>query len=187
MEFKADWPEVCYTLGFKGHGSVAAPCFFCDCSGGTMHDLFDNFDRDDFKGSLITQDVWAKEVEKCTKKVVVKTQTELKAILARTHCDQRKSYGFKGRAMFKNFGPLIKGDRLEPTAQHRDVHEIDTVEKFPLTLQFWRTQDERRLNRANLFFVDIPGFTFEAISSCSLHVLDLGVTGLTQGDSQEDA
>ena len=90
----------------------------------------------------------------------------------------KRSNGYHGRALFSDYPAknLVKGDRLEPSRELRDVHELDLVTNLPLKLTFWSTSKQTRLNRKTPLFT-IPGLTCELTSFCSLHILELGLYG----------
>ena len=177
-QFKGDHPELCFTLGFKSHKSNDAPCFCCECTSDTLCDFSCCSESHQGWGDEMTMEKWKEEVDRCEVKVIVRTVNELKSLNAKLHFDDRP-YGYKGRALFAPYPEkgLIKGDRLEPSRSLRDVHDLEFITEFPVELTFWRTSQERRLNRANHFFNHVPGLTYLCLCLCELHILNLGVLG----------
>jgi hypothetical protein len=173
---KGDWPELCWTFGFKGHRSDNAPCFCCECNGDTILDFSNCNETDQGWGEEITQEKWEAEVGRCEIKVTIYSSDVLKLLNSRLQFDNRPA-GFRGRALFSNFDALglLKGDRLDPCQSLRDVHALEFETQFPLELIFWRTSVEHRLNRKCILFEMVPGLTYKSLALCSLHILNLGV------------
>ena len=166
-------------LGFKGWGS-RRPCLCCKSSRDSLHDYlscsltslpWQAFDHEDY----------IKEVKSCLVKVVLRSNEDLQLLLS--HLEIRKS-PWAGRLLTSNldqFG-LLKWDKVQPTADLKDIHAIDGISAFPAACYFFRVDDQKCLSSlCPLMSVPgiqegIVGFGLGCVALDTLHTLDLGVS-----------
>jgi len=171
---KGDWAEFCLTLGFPTWGSAEHPCLFCRCSQESLYSLT-NFAPGNFPHAPKTDldcDLAAQAAE-----VRVILDPALHAeILAVLFWDKRKQ-GSHGRALRRAVpqAQLLKGDRLEPSADLPDVALFDTLSVFPTTVVFWRPQAESLVKHRNPLFDRAIGVGLATFGIDSLHTLHLGI------------
>ena len=89
LEVKGDYPELCYTCGFKGHNSIAAPCCCCDCDASNIHN-YDETLLNDPGWNLMTDAKWLAEVDRCEIKIKVSNLLQLKRLSAKLQFDKRE-------------------------------------------------------------------------------------------------
>lgn len=175
-ELRADWPEFCFSCGFRGHRSTDAPCFKCFATAENLHD-YESCTVDSLPWQPVTMESYMEEVQRCEVHVDIPS-SGVRDEIARVLFSDRTKNGAKGRIMSKNYaGPgihLKARDRLETNTQLLDTFAFEDLKAFPVCVTFWRTTEQFRLNRRCKLY-DIPGLTHARLCICVLHCLDLGV------------
>ena len=99
-------------------------------------------DRSSLIWRLNRYDEYWDACKKCELEVVVSESQHRD--LCRALKFDRKSGGGRGRVLTSSFPRLglLKGDRLEPTENLRNVEDLEAVNEFPITLKFWMQSEE---------------------------------------------
>lgn len=176
-ELRADWPEFCFTCGFKSFSTNASPCFKCLAIPEDLH-AYSDCTSESLPWGAVTHDTYMEEVRRC-EIIISIPNARTRDDIARLLISDRRDDGAKGRALKSAFeeGPhlkLLAWDRLETNDNMLDPFAFEEISHFPTVIKFWRTSQESRLNRYCLLF-GIPGFGFANLCVCILHCLDLGV------------
>lgn len=139
---------------------------------------WEDISLDDWPWDEVDDEDWERETNRSIIDITITNMAEMRTLLASLHFDNRRQKSYAGFALIRNVdliaGRLSKGDRLETNQNLLDVHAVDEVTEVPIQLRFWRTSVQSRLNRECLLR-RIPGYGFNILCHCGLHVLDLGV------------
>jgi len=171
---KGDWSEYCGTLGFPQWSSVNHPCIWCTCTRENMFSM-DPFAPGVFPHILKDMDSYERDCSACEIKVRVQEARQHARLKAALFYDKRTA-GNKGRCLSMAFPELglRVGDRLEPSANLRDVAEYDSL-PLPSEVVFWRCSSEASTKHRNPMFSRSLGVTLSSMVVDMLHALHLGV------------
>ena len=147
---KGDWSEYTNTLGLQPWNSTIRPCFLCNTPGGG--DMFigpgNTGQTCRWRENLVTD--YADACARCTHDISIDSPDALRELEDVLHYDKR-SDGFSGRVLKKDWGGLRRGDRLEPCSSLPDPGALSGV-ALPAVVRFWRKSAETLTKRPNPFF-----------------------------------
>ena len=181
VQLRGDWQEFCERLGLPTWASAMRPCFACSA---TRDKLFDFASCTPISGPWHVNDHSDYEVacSSCEHKVLVDA-ADILDICRFLKYDKRDSRhrGNLGRCLTKDlpkFG-LLAGDRLEPSANLRDVADLSTLCQLPgesVELTFWRRSDESLcMHRSPLWDASLGITCPQVVAFDVLHTFNLGV------------
>ena len=107
---------------------------------------------------------------------MLNSASERDTIVAALRFDKRRK-GSAGRALIVNlptFG-LMRGDRLEPSADLVDVCVLDERADFLFEVVFWRPQNLTRVKHRCPLLAEGTGLTLDALAIDILHTLHSGI------------
>ena len=169
---KADWAEFAHTLGLPNWSSLEHPCFACSVERDQLG-MLGEMSAEGPPFSAKTQRHYDEACEMCEFHVTI-TRRQHAVIMGLLEYDKRP-HGNHGRALAAPGMPelgLLPGDRLEPTADLVDVASFDKLQNFPVTVLFWRHNNETMTLHRNPLFEALP---FDYLAVDVLHTLHLGV------------
>ena len=176
VALKADWAEVCHTMGMPPWNVVPPrhPCPICTAARDTWCNL-DGYSVLDMPSSLKTCADYDEACSRCEQRRVVDRNAW--ALIQRTlQWDKKK---WRGRALKSDLPTLnlMRGDRLEPGGSLRDVADgFDGLACFPAELLFWRLDAETATkHRVPIFVPHLGLHPHQCIAVDYLHCLSLGV------------
>jgi len=179
-EFRADWEELAYGLGFKPWSATATPCFQCSCTAENMHVYVNSEEEQPYAPH--TNNDYRREV--ATALVDCRVGPAAAGVLQAVLRNEPGSRAgrFVSRDCEVN-GVLLRaparglaGDRLEAiesAGQNCDVlSTLTDLPGYPARIVFFRQLPGTWVASLNVLF-DV--LTFEDIALDILHVVDLGV------------
>ena len=173
---KGDWAELVHTLGVRGWSHNTYPCFLCDCTKYNWADI-SGYDVLHFPHELRPAGSVDAACRACERRFSTTSVEEAAELRSKLFFDNRRSYGSKGLALSENFKGLEKGDKLVPSAELRNIHDLLTV-SHPRVLTFWRPKSATWMTGRNPLWNPATGVDPAAIFAIDwLHTLSLGVFG----------
>ena len=137
-----------------------------------MHD-YRGCSIDSLPWALCTQEDYESACRACEQEVVV-SRAQIQDMKPYLDYDKKKN-GSRGRALLNDFVSLGlgKGDRLEPCESLRDVSLLESVQRFPLRLVFWRRARETRTRHSNPLLLRVRGVSIRSFRQdllCGLYL-----------------
>ena len=172
---KGDWAEYCSTLGFPTWQDGLRPCFCCPAFGADMY-VVHGCSVLGLRWPENADDAYEAACARCEFAVLVADAATQTLIAERLRYDKR-SHGSRGRCLTENIAPLglLKDDRLEPTAEVRDIGAFETLAP-PFNAVFWRTSAETLArHRCPLFCQELGLSPQRSLTVDLLHAAYLGV------------
>ena len=175
-QLRADWAEIAHTLAVPQWSSARHPCFLCKASRADVYTLLGECSATHFPWELKTHQDYEAACANAERTVRLEewSWTRLAELLQPDH---RKD-GPRGYALS---GPvpelaLLKGDRLDPTAELWWDVEAFWGERQPEHAVLWRRSREGMSLRRNPLLDPELGLTLERVVAVDvLHTLCLGV------------
>ena len=171
VDICGDWREFSSSWGFPPWNGYF-PCFCCDTDRETMVNpeaVVRMRKNDEYEGICQASEI-----------IVVVTSQALQMKIRFLLISDSK---LKGRVLAADIPTsipkLLRGDRIEPTAERPDTHAIDVIEEpwKPFVLKFWRAPDKKKIvvNHRNPVLTIQLGIGYWTFSLDVLHCLHLGV------------
>ena len=171
IDICGDWKEFSASWGFPAWNSYF-PCFCCST------------DRKEMLNAQAVVRVRSDEEYENTCRdseiIIAVTSKELQEEIKFALLDDAKA---KGRVVSKDIPTsipkLLKGDRIEPSAERPDTHAIDVVADpwRPFILKFWRIRHKKKVitHHRNPIISRFLNIGYQTFSIDVLHCLHLGV------------
>jgi hypothetical protein len=178
MYIKGDWMELGVSIGLPTWADSLRPCFCCNAY---FDNLFDTTGMtiDDFIWLINDDNAYFEAASKCEIIVALRNAEDMSSIVQFLRYDKRKQ-GSAGRALVRNIivnGANLKAnDRLEPSVELPDIGELENLEVFPVSIVFWRPQNETLTRHRNPLFDEELGITPKrSLVIDILHAFFLGI------------
>ena len=138
---KGDWSEHAHALGISPWSSLWSPCQFCTLVKSEIHSMYgDMLDPEGMQWQLRDGNSYEVACKKCEIHVRLITPLDRRTLLNAMRWRKTKSIG--GRLVVEdvnvNFVQLLVGDRLEPSKELLDTHNIERA-ALPINIVLWRT------------------------------------------------
>ena len=166
------------TLGLPAHNDSVRPCFCCNAYGSSMFDMH-GMTLENIQWDINEDDMYFNACDRCELIVQINNVAERDDVNGYLRFDARAK-GSKGRCLTRDItinGVELKlDDRLEPCDQLHDVGALIDVDRFPLTITFWRTSREDMTRHRNPLFDRELGITPKrSLVVDALHTFHLGI------------
>ena len=168
IDILGDWKEFANTFGFPQWNSKV-PCFLCDCDRLALVDANkDVHQRDDSE-----YDAFCRESEIY---VVITNVQQHQDIRFKLFDDSTKKGLCLAKPVSSTTPKLLAGDRLEPTADFPDIHEIFLFKDpfQPFILCFWRKRTPTVVHHRNPLLSPELGISYSTFGCDVLHTKHLG-------------
>ena len=175
-QLRADWAEIAHTLAVPQWSSGRHPCFLCKATRRDVYTLLNDCSATNFPWELKTHEDYEADCQAAEQRVGLE---EWSWTLLAEHLrpDHRKD-GARGYTLDENLPELglLKGDRLEPSAENWWDPDNLWGETQPERAVMWRRSREGMCLRRNPLLCPEVGLTLDSILAIDvLHTLCLGV------------
>ena len=175
---KGDWMEFATTMALTTWMDATRPCYECNAFGEWMY-CTDDIELDGLPWALNDEDDYFLACKRCEHSVQLLGCNDVEKIMQFLKYDKRKD-GAHGMALVRDLSingvELKANDRLEPSASLTDVGALESIEKFPATIIFWRSSaDTITRHRNPIFDKELGVTTNRSLTVDVLHSFYLGV------------
>jgi hypothetical protein len=178
MYVKGDWMELGVSIGLPTWADALRPCFCCNAF---LDNLFatTGMTKDALTWVINNDNDYFLAASRCEHTVSLRSNQDVQALLGSLKYDKRKQ-GARGRALVRSIvvnGVFLKtNDRLEPSVELPDIGELENLARFPISIIFWRSQDETLTRHRNpLFDADLGVTPKKSLVVDVLHAFFLGI------------